>query len=50
MEWWRLLYFIAVIIFVGYSIYSYFDGCLSLDFLPTGIMLLAVGLLIYIKK
>tara|TARA_B100000886_G_scaffold57444_1_gene35301 strand:+ start:3447 stop:3599 length:153 start_codon:yes stop_codon:yes gene_type:complete len=50
MEWWRLLYFITFLSFIGYSLYSYFDGGLSWEFLPTAAMLISVGLLIYIKK
>ncbi len=50
MEWWRLLYFSAVLTFIGYFIYLLFNEGLSWDLLPTAIMLIAVGLIIYVKK
>ena len=50
MEWWRLSYFVAIVAFVGYSTYSFFSGGLTWNFIPQGLALVAVGLLIYYKK
>ena len=50
MEWWRLLYFSAVLTFIVYLTYLYFNDGLSWNLLPTSIMLVTVGLFIYSKK
>jgi len=50
MEWWRLLYFSAVLTFIGYLIYLCFNQGLSWGLLPTSIMLITIGLFIYSKK
>jgi len=50
MEWWRLLYFIALLTFIGYLIYLCFNEGLSWSLVPTIVMLVTVGLFIYLKK
>lgn len=50
MEWWRILFIIAVVAFISYSVYSFFTVGFTKNVLLQGIALLSVALLIYTKK
>ena len=50
MEWWRILFIVAGVAFISYSIYTFFTVGFTKNILVQGIVLLSVGLLIYTKK
>ena len=50
MEWWRILFAIAVIAFISYSVFTFFNVGITKNIIVQGIALLSVGLLIYTRK
>lgn len=50
MEWWRILFIIAFVAFISYSVYTFFTVGITKNIIAQGIALLSVGLLIYTKK
>jgi len=50
MEWWRILFKIAVMAFIGYSVLTFFSVGITKNMIAQGIALLSVGLLIYARK
>ena len=50
MEWWRILFTIAVIAFISYSVMAFLGEGITKNIIVQGIALLSVGLLIYARK
>jgi hypothetical protein len=50
MEWWRMLFAIAVIALISYSVFAFLGEGITKNIIVQGIALLSVGLLIYARK
>ena len=50
MEWWRILFLVAGVAFISYSVFTFFTEGITKNIIVQGIVLLSVGLLIFTKK